>query len=118
MVHFMKMDFLAPDAQDVLLSYLQSKVDVVMSDMAANTTGHKETDHIRIMNLCRQAFEFAKKILKPGGHFIAKIFMGGAEKDLLQEMKVSFTKVQHFKPKSSRKESTELYVIATSFKQH
>jgi len=86
--------------------------DVVLSDMAANTTGHSATDHLRIIDLCENAFQFAITILKPGGHFIAKIFRGGAENDLLNNIKQNFTTVKHFKPDSSRKTSSEFYLIA------
>lgn len=88
------------------------KVDLVISDMAANTTGHNATDHIRIIALCEEAFNFALTILKPGGHFIAKIFRGGTENHLLNEVKLNFKTVKHFKPDSSRKESTESYLVA------
>lgn len=87
-------------------------VDVVLSDMAANTTGHKATDHLRIMNLCEDTYHFAIESLKPGGHFITKIFRGGTEAALLQEIKKHFKKVKHFKPSSSRKESSEFYLVA------
>lgn len=95
-------------------SELQQKrlIDVVISDMAGNTTGHKPTDHLRIIDLCEHAAYFAIDILKPGGSFIAKIFRGGAENDLLNLVKQNFHKVKHFKPESSRKESSEFYLVA------
>lgn len=106
-------DFFEDDAKDMIINHLNGELaDVVLSDMAANTIGHSATDHIRIVALCEDAFHFAMKILKPGGHFIAKIFRGGAEGELLNEIKQNFTTVKHFKPKSSRKESSEFYLIA------
>jgi 23S rRNA (uridine2552-2'-O)-methyltransferase len=109
-------DFLDPDAKDLIISALGGKVDIVMSDMAANTTGHVKTDHIRIMELCEKAAKFSYEILNPGGHFIAKIFKGGTEVELLNEIKKKFGIVKHFKPKSSRKESSEEYLVAMNFK--
>ncbi len=109
-------DFTDSDATVVITDALGGKVDIVMSDMAANTTGHGATDHIRIIDLCDRAAAFAYTILKPGGHFIAKIFKGGAEGTLLNEVKQKFTSVKHFKPKSSRQESSEEYLIAMGFK--
>jgi 23S rRNA (uridine2552-2'-O)-methyltransferase len=110
-------DFLDPDAKDLIIHTLGGKVDIVMSDMAANTTGHVKTDHIRIMELCEKAAKFSYEILKPGGHFIAKIFKGGTEVELLNEIKQKFGIVKHFKPKSSRKESSEEYLVAMNFKE-
>lgn len=119
-----EMDFTDPNAEIKIMELLQNQgyndqlVDIVMSDMAANTTGHKPTDHLRIIDLCERSFYFASKILKPGGIFIAKIFRGGAENDLLQQVKQSFASVKHFKPKSSRAESTEMYLIAKGFRRN
>jgi len=111
-------DFFEEDAKDLIIDSLDGQLaDVVLSDMAANTTGHSQTDHIRIMDLCENALVFALKILKPGGHFIAKIFRGGAENDLLEMVKQNFKKVKHFKPDSSRKESSEFYLIALERKE-
>lgn len=87
-----------------------------MSDMAPNTTGERVTDHIRIVALCEQAFFFAKDNLNEGGAFIAKIFRGGTEHTLLKEIKSHFKIVKHFKPNASRQESSEMYLIATGFK--
>lgn len=109
-------DFTEDDAPDILKSLLNGKVDIVMSDMAANTVGHQQTDHLRIMALVEMAYYFAKEVMADNGVFIAKVFQGGAQKDLLDDMKRSFTKVGHFKPKSSRKGSPETYVVATGFK--
>jgi len=105
-------DFFDSDSAEVIKSFLGSKADIVMSDMAANTTGDHAIDHIRIMDLCEQAFEFALTILSTNGHFIAKIFQGGAENQLLNKIKLNFKTVKHFKPNSSRKDSSELYLVA------
>ncbi|MBN8511859.1 MAG: RlmE family RNA methyltransferase [Rickettsiales bacterium] len=108
-----KMDFNDESAKQTILDILDGKLaDVVMSDMAANTIGHGKTDHLRIIALCEDALEFALKVLKPGGHFIAKIFRGGAEGEMLDVVKKNFKIVKHFKPDSSRKESSEFYLIA------
>lgn len=90
--------------------------NIVLSDMAANTTGHHTTDHLRTMLLCEQAFEFAIKVLEPGGHFISKVFQGGTENKLLTQIKMHFDLVKHFKPAASRKESSEFYLIALNRK--
>jgi 23S rRNA (uridine2552-2'-O)-methyltransferase len=109
----LQQDFFLPEAQSRILEVLGGTLaDVVMSDMAANTIGHSKTDHLRIMALCESSFDFALTILKPGGHFIAKIFRGGAEGSLLNIAKQKFKTVKHFKPDSSRKESSEFYLIA------
>lgn len=111
-------DFYDKDAKDLIIDSLDGQLaDVVLSDMAANTTGHSQTDHLRIMDLCENALIFALKILKPGGHFVAKIFRGGAEGDLLDMVKQNFKKVKHFKPESSRKESSEFYLVALERKE-
>lgn len=111
-------DFYEDDAKDLIIDSLNGQLaDVVLSDMAANTTGHSQTDHLRIMDLCENALIFALKILKPGGHFVAKIFRGGAEGDLLDMVKQNFKKVKHFKPESSRKESSEFYLVALERKE-
>lgn len=94
----------------------RNKVDIVMSDMAANTIGHSATDHIRTIKLCEHALEFALKVLRPKGHFIAKIFQGGLENILLTKINLNFQTVKHFKPAASRKESTEEYLIALNKK--
>jgi 23S rRNA (uridine2552-2'-O)-methyltransferase len=114
---FIQKNFYDEDIEEVLASAIGvSKVDIVMSDMAANTTGHARTDHLRIMDLCHHAFLFARKFLNPGGSFIAKIFQGGAEKEVLDEIKRSFVEIKHFKPKSSRQDSAEMYLVAKGFK--
>ncbi|HSQ97694.1 MAG TPA: RlmE family RNA methyltransferase [Rickettsiales bacterium] len=118
-VKTIQQDFLEKDAEKIILKEMKGeKYDVVMSDMAANTTGNKNIDHIRTSALVEEAFNFSLKILKKGGTFIAKVFQGGTEPELFQKMKENFTKVKHFKPNSSRKESVEMYVIAQGFKDN
>lgn len=109
-------DFTSNDAPEKLKSLLESKADVVLSDMAANTTGHQQTDHLRTIALVEAAYEFAKEVLKEGGIFIAKVFQGGTEGELLADMKKNFKKVSHFKPDASRQSSPETYVVAQGFK--
>lgn len=109
-------DFLAEGAEDRLIGELNGKADVVLSDMASATTGHSRTDHLRVVGLVEAAYMFALGILAPGGAFIAKVFQGGTEGTLLDTMKRDFTKVVHVKPKSSRKESPEMYVAALGFR--
>ncbi|MFY9590130.1 RlmE family RNA methyltransferase [Rickettsia endosymbiont of Halotydeus destructor] len=111
-VDFFQKDFFDEEAEGMITEALSGKADIVMSDMASNTTGHRATDHTRTMFLCEQAFDFAVKILKPQGHFIAKIFRGGTETELLNKVKLHFSLVKHFKPSSSRAESTEIYLVA------
>ncbi|MEC9368919.1 MAG: RlmE family RNA methyltransferase [Pseudomonadota bacterium] len=89
--------------------------DLVLSDMAAPTTGHKQTDHLRTMALCEAAYDFASEVLAPGGAFLAKVIQGGTERELLDRLKQDFDSVKHVKPKASRAESAELYVLATGF---
>src|SRR5690606_30652668 len=101
-------DFLDDDAPDMLIEALGGAPDVVLSDMAAPTTGHRRTDHIRTMHLCEVAAHFAVSVLKPGGHFLAKTFQGGTENALLDMLKRNFRTVQHVKPPASRDESVEL----------
>lgn len=116
-VDFIQGDFLEEETQHKIISLLgTNKVDVVLSDMAAASTGHAPTDHLRIMGLCEEAFYFAKEFLKPGGNFAAKILQGGAEAELLQQLKSNFKKVKHFKPDSSRSDSSEMYLVATGFR--
>ncbi|OZG31896.1 RlmE family RNA methyltransferase [Rickettsia endosymbiont of Culicoides newsteadi] len=115
-VDCLQKDFYAEDTEETIIKMLDGKADIVMSDMAANTTGHATTDHIRTLDLCEYALDFALKVLKPGGHFIAKIFRGGTENSALNRIKLNFHKVKHFKPSSSRKESVEIYLIALSRK--
>ena len=117
-VDFIQMDFMADDAPAILKKMTDGPVDVVLSDMAPNTSGHRDTDHIRIVGLVEAAYEFATEVLKPGGSFVAKVFQGGASGELLKMMKKDFTTVKHMKPPSSRKESAEQFVIATGFRKN
>jgi 23S rRNA (uridine2552-2'-O)-methyltransferase len=109
-------DFLADDAPDRLREALGGQADVVLSDMAAPTTGHPATDHLRIIHMCEVALDFALTVLAPGGVFVAKVFKGGTERELLDLLKRSFETVKHAKPAASRAESAETYVVATGFK--
>jgi len=112
------MDFMDDDAPKKLIEAMNGKkADVVMSDMAPNTIGHKNTDHIRIMALVELAYHFAKEVLKPGGTFIAKVRQGGAQSELLAQMKHDFKTIKHIKPPSSRKESSETYLIAQNYRK-
>lgn len=115
-VRMLEMDFLNDDAPQKLIEALGAKPDLVISDMAAPTIGHRQTDHIRTIHLCEVAADFAVSVLKPGGHFLAKTFQGGAENDLLTILKQNFKKVYHVKPPASRSESVELYLLAYDFK--
>lgn len=115
-VQFIALDFLDPDAPRLLNEMLGGPADLVFSDMAANTTGHKQTDHLRIIGLAETAAEFAREILAPGGAYLAKVFQGGTEGSLLAELKRDFSAVRHVKPNASRADSSELYVLATGFR--
>jgi 23S rRNA (uridine2552-2'-O)-methyltransferase len=115
-VDFIQLDFLDETAPQKLVEMLGGPADIVMSDMAANTTGHKKTDHLRIMGLAEAAIHFARGILAPGGAFIAKVFQGGTEGHLLADLKRDFATVRHVKPAASRADSSELYVLATGFR--
>ena len=115
-VALLLMDFLDDAAPDKLLETLGDAPDLVLSDMAAPTTGHRQTDHIRTMHLCEVAADFAVKVLKPGGHFLSKTFQGGTENELLNLLKRNFKTVHHVKPPASRDESVELYILAKGFK--
>jgi 23S rRNA (uridine2552-2'-O)-methyltransferase len=110
------MDFLDPEAPTKLAEALGGEPDIVLSDMAAPTTGHRRTDHIRTMHLCEVAADFAMSVLRPGGHFLAKTFQGGTEGGLLDALKRNFRSVHHVKPPASRDESVELYLLAKDFK--
>ncbi len=109
-------DFNDPEMPGILTEMLGGKADLVLSDMAPNTTGHAATDHLRIIALAELALEFAMEILTPGGAFVAKVFQGGTEKNMLVPMKRHFAVVRHAKPPASRKGSSEQYVVATGFK--
>ena len=115
-VEFIALDFLDPAAPQQLTERLGGPADVVMSDMAANTTGHKKTDHLRIVGLAETAADFARSILGAGGTFIAKVLQGGTEGALLADLKRDFASVRHIKPAASRADSAELYVLATGFR--
>ncbi len=108
-------DFMDEAMPGRLAELMGGKANLVLSDMAPNTTGHNATDHMRIMALADLALHFAVEILEPGGAFVAKVFQGGSERQMLDRMKQHFTKVRHAKPPASRKESSELYVVATGF---
>jgi 23S rRNA (uridine2552-2'-O)-methyltransferase len=113
----LKLDLTDPDAADRIRETLAGHAaDVVMSDMHAPTTGHKATDHLRIMALVEAAFELAEDILTPGGTFLCKVLLGGASRELVARLNRSFAKVRHVKPKASRAESAEMYVLATGFR--
>jgi 23S rRNA (uridine2552-2'-O)-methyltransferase len=115
-VDFLKLDFLDPQAPGILKQRLGGKADVVLSDMAANATGHRKTDHLKIVGLVEAAAEFAAEILAPGGAFLAKVIQGGTEGELLAMLKRDFTTVRHVKPAASRADSAELYMLATGFR--
>lgn len=115
-VEFIQLDFLDESAPGKLIEMLGGPADIVMSDMAANTTGHKKTDHLRIIGLAEAAVYFAREVLAPGGVFIAKVFQGGTENQLLADLKRDFAVVRHVKPAASRADSAELYVMATGFR--
>jgi 23S rRNA (uridine2552-2'-O)-methyltransferase len=115
-VEFKVMDFHDPAAPERLREWLGGPADGVMSDMAANATGHRKTDHLRIVGLAELAADFACSVLAPGGFFIAKVLQGGSEGELLARLKKDFATVRHLKPKASRADSAELYVLATGFR--
>jgi 23S rRNA (uridine2552-2'-O)-methyltransferase len=115
-VIFLKKDFLDPDAPAALAAALGGPPDLVLSDMAAPTTGHRQTDHLRTMHLCEAAAEFAISVLKPGGSFLTKTFQGGAGAELVNLLKANFRSVHHVKPPASRGESVELYLVAKGFR--
>ncbi|CAN5341952.1 RlmE family RNA methyltransferase [soil metagenome] len=115
-VTILEMDFMADAAPGLLIDALGSAPDLVLSDMAANTVGHTQTDHLRTMGLVEAAAEFAYDVLKPGGTFVAKVFAGGADSAMVADLKRNFTTVKHAKPAASRKESSEWYVVAQGFK--
>jgi 23S rRNA (uridine2552-2'-O)-methyltransferase len=115
-VAFLQLDFLDPDAPARLKTMLDGPADVVLSDMAANATGHKRTDHLKIMALVEAAAEFAREVLRPGGVFLSKVIQGGTEAALLAGLKRDFASVKHVKPGASRADSAELYLLATGFR--
>ena len=123
-IDFLQLDFLDPSAPERLAAMLggaaggnaQAKADVVLSDMAANATGHRQTDHLRIMALAEVAADFARKVLAPGGSFLCKVLQGGTEAALLAGLKRDFASVKHVKPPASRSDSAELYLLAQGFR--
>jgi 23S rRNA (uridine2552-2'-O)-methyltransferase len=115
-VRFLQMDFLDDAAPAALMEALGGIPDLVISDMASPTTGHQRTDHLRTMHLCEVAAFFAVDVLREGGHFLAKTFQGGAEKELLDMLKKNFRQVVHVKPQASRSESVEMFLLAKGFK--
>jgi 23S rRNA (uridine2552-2'-O)-methyltransferase len=115
-VEFTQLDFLDPAAPDQLKVMLGGLADIVLSDMAANATGHRKTDHIKIVALVEAAYEFAREVLAPGGTFLAKVLQGGTEASLLGPLKRDFTTVKHIKPSASRSDSAELYLLALGFR--
>jgi 23S rRNA (uridine2552-2'-O)-methyltransferase len=116
-VDFAVIDFLDRDAPDLLKARLGGEADAVLTDMAANATGHRKTDHLKIMALVEAAAQFAAEVLKPGGAFLAKVLQGGTEPALLAELKRHFATVRHVKPAASRTDSAELYLLATGFRR-
>ena len=115
-VEFLKLDFLDATAPQRLKDLLGGQADLVLSDMAANATGHRQTDHIRIMALAEAAAHFAREVLAPGGSFLCKVLQGGTEAALLAELKRDFASVKHVKPPASRSDSAELYLLARGFR--
>jgi len=115
-VEFAQLDFLDEEAPARLKEMLGGRADVVLCDMAANTTGHRQTDHLKIVALVEAAAEFAREVLAPGGAFLAKVIQGGAENELLAVLKREFATVRHVKPPASRADSAELYLLAQGFR--
>ncbi len=115
-VNFAQLDFLEPDAPERLRAMMDGKADIVMSDMAANTTGHRKTDQLRMVGLVEAAAAFAAEVLKPGGTFLAKTFQSGADAELMAQLKRDYATVRHVKPAASRQDSSERYVLATGFR--
>jgi 23S rRNA (uridine2552-2'-O)-methyltransferase len=115
-VELAQLDFLEPRTPDVIKSLLGGRADVVLSDMAANATGHRKTDHLKIMALAEAAADFAREVLSPGGAFLCKMLQGGTEAALLAGLKRDFAAVKHIKPAASRNDSAELYLLATGFR--
>jgi 23S rRNA (uridine2552-2'-O)-methyltransferase len=115
-VGFAQLDFLTQDAPEKLIAMLGGRADAVLSDMAANTTGHRKTDQLRILGLVEAAAAFAAEVLNPDGTFLAKVFQSGADSELLAQLKRDFSSVRHVKPASSRQDSSERYVLAMGFR--
>jgi 23S rRNA (uridine2552-2'-O)-methyltransferase len=115
-VTFRQLDFLDPAAPAQLNEMLGGPADVVLSDMAANATGHKKTDQLKIMALVEAGAEFAREVLRPGGSFLTKVLQGGTDTALLAQLKRDYASVKHVKPQASRADSSELYLLATGFR--
>ena len=115
-VTILQMDFMDENAPEKLKEALDGPADLILSDMAANTVGHQQTDHLRTMGLVEAGLDFAREVLRPGGAYVAKVLAGGADNQLVAELKRSFATVKHAKPPASRKDSSEWYVIAQGFK--
>jgi len=115
-VVFLQKDLLDDDAPELLAAAFGGEADIVLSDMAAPTTGHRQTDHLRTIHLCEVAADFAMSTLAPGGHFVTKVFRGGTEQALLTMLKRAFGSVHHVKPPASRVKSVELYLVARDFR--
>ncbi|MFL6726697.1 MAG: RlmE family RNA methyltransferase [Sphingomicrobium sp.] len=115
-VTILQMDFMDETAPEMLKEALGGPADLVLSDMAANTVGHQQTDHLRTMALVEAGLEFAREALRPGGAYVAKVLAGGADHELVAELKRNFATVKHAKPPASRKDSSEWYVVAQGFK--
>jgi 23S rRNA (uridine2552-2'-O)-methyltransferase len=115
--HILQMDFTDPDCGPELIRLLGGTPDLVMSDMAPNTVGHRQTDHLRIVGLIEAAVDFAVEVLKPGGAFVAKAFQGGETAEVIGTLKRHFADVKTVKPKASRSDSSELYLVATGFRR-
>lgn len=124
-VSFMQQDFLTPDAAQIIRLELEKipynkhgLCNIVLSDMAANTTGVQKVDHLKIINLLEEALTLSKQILKEGGSFVGKIFQGGSSDQILKDLRVNFKEVRYFKPESSRKDSSEIYLVAIGFRSN
>ena len=115
-VTFAQLDFLRPDAPARLVALMEGRADVVMSDMAANTTGHRKTDQLRMIGLVETSAAFAAEVLKSGGTFLAKTFQSGADAELMVQLKRDFVSIRHVKPAASRQDSSERYVLAMGFR--
>ena len=111
-VDFLQLDFLAEDAEAKIRERLGGDVDLVLSDMAGNTMGHRQTDHLRIVALAEAAYDFGVSVLRPGGAFVCKVLRGGTEGELLKRIKSDFSEVRHAKPPASRADSAEMYIVA------
>ena len=114
----LQLDFMSNNAVKIIKQALGGNADAILSDMAPKFTGHPATDHMRIINLTEAAYDLAKEVLAPGGCFVSKVFQGGTEKGLLDDMKLSFSHVRHAKPPSSRAGSAEMFVVAQDYRKN